>query len=94
MKRMSEPVLRGVSACSTDSSVNRTCRPLLEKRPVHPGESYTLKGAIKCELVWTFFDNQVHADWMRQKRAAKLAYDVGASKGTGGIGPAMQRDRS
>jgi len=78
---MSVPVWPGCQRCSTASNVNRACGPLLEKRPVHPGESYALKGTIKYELVWTFLDHPSTHRTMRQKRAARLAYDVQASRG-------------
>jgi hypothetical protein len=68
---------------SAACNVNRACGPLLEKRPVHPGESYALRGTIKYELGWTFLDNRIspHITGMRQKRAVKLANDVQASRG-------------
>jgi len=80
---------------SAACNVNRAGGPLLEKRPtdvfhppdvfhpLHPGESYALKGTIKYELGWTFLDNRIspHIAGMWQKRAVKLANDVQASRG-------------
>lgn len=61
LKTMSVPAWPGCQRCLTASNVNRACGPLLEKRPVHPGQSSALKGTIKYELVWTFLDHQVRA---------------------------------
>jgi hypothetical protein len=45
-----------VSDHSTVCNVNRACGPLLEKRPVHPGDAFAFVGDIKYELGWTFLD--------------------------------------
>jgi len=83
-ERMSAAASRGAGdRYSAACNVNRACGPLLEKRPVHPGKSYALKGTIKYELGWTFLDKRIspHIAGMRQKRAVKLANDVRASRG-------------